>query len=108
LNLYYPSHLDVTSVVIVITQGLGSGGAPSVVETKTTKCNFSEKSKIKYSSEGESTRIVGSLTFRGDVASSTPILAGNVTINGAVFKIFSGSRVRNPDGTINHVKLELQ
>lgn len=107
MKLPYFSAWDVTPVAVSLTQGIDDNGAPLVVATYTGNCNFSEKAKTIRSADGQNVRLNGSLTIRGDIAPALGVLEGRVEINGADWNIYNGTRFRNPDGTVNHTKLEL-
>ena len=107
MKLPYLEFWDVTPVTVTITNGIDENGAPAVVATYVGNCNYSEKSNYALSSDGQRTKLSGTLTIGCDIAPSVGIVEGTVTINGVTNKIFGGSRPRNPDGTVNHTTLEL-
>jgi hypothetical protein len=107
MRLPYLKSWDNTPVVISITEGIGENGEPNVVATYTGNCCYNEKSKTVRTADGQLIQLNAVLTVGCDIASDVPVLAGEVEVAGKTWKIHSGSRGRNPDGTVHHTKLEL-
>jgi len=109
-KLVYPKWFDQTPVTVNVTQGTNDQGEPLVVATYIGKCNHVEKSKTVRIGDGQYKKLAGSLTIRGDIAPGTATLAGvegSVIIGGTTWEIFTAHRPKNPDGSVNHTKLEL-
>jgi hypothetical protein len=107
MKLPYLVMWDNIPVSVSITEGLSEGGAPQEVANYTGKCNFREKTKTVRRPDGTLVQISGSLTVGCDIAPEVPAISGSVTVQGKTWMIASASRPRNPDGTVNHTKLEL-
>jgi hypothetical protein len=106
----YLKNWDNNPFYVEITDGIDDNGAPKVVTTYTGLCNFSEKSKTIRDKDGQWVQLNASLMIGKDIAPEVPVLVGHVYLpdsNGRQWKIWKGSRVRNPDGTVNHTVLEL-
>lgn len=109
MKLPYLRQWDNTNVIVTVTSGINDNGAPNVVVTYTGLCNLREKTKTVRKSDGQYVTLNGSLTIGTDIAPGVEVLAGHVQVNNGTktWKIDNGVRVRNPDGSINHTKLEL-
>ena len=107
MKLPYLRMWDNTPVTVSITQGTSEEGQPLVVSTYVGKCNYSEKTKYAQSSGGIWIRLAGTLTIGQDIVPEVPVLEGYVTLGSLTCKIYGGTRPRNPDGTVNHTRLEL-
>ena len=74
------------------------------------KCNYSERSRQVMNAERQFIQLNACALIPGDIAPGRDI-AGEVVIRGAgaetVRVIYSASRARNPDGTVNYTQLEL-
>jgi len=107
MKLPYFKFWDVTPVVVTITSGVTEDGLPKEVVSYEGKCNFDTKSKYAQNSDGTWIRLAGILTIGKDIAPDFVVVEGYVTLGSITCKIFGGSKPLNPDGTVNHTKLEL-
>ena len=72
------------------------------------KVNFSEKAKRVQDANGRWVQLSGIVHVEGDILGDIPFIRGTCSIDGLVTRsIVSISRPRNPDGSINHTRLEL-
>ncbi len=120
-ELWYPAFADVTPAKVQITDGLDADGKPVVVLEWEGLCNYSEKERTVTDRDGHKIRLGAVLHTGHDIAAtlygrsvygkdpygSRPIVSGKVEICGRVWNIYHASRPRNPDGTVNHTRLEL-
>ena len=120
-KLWYPAFADVTPAKIQITEGMDADGKPVVVLEWEGLCNYSEKERTITDRDGRSIRLGAVLHTGHDIAAtrygrsvygeapygSRPTVSGTVEICGRVWHIYHASRPRNPDGTVNHTRLEL-
>lgn len=106
-KLNYPSFFDVTPITIVVTDGLNEDGTEKEVLRKDIKCNFSETTKRVQNKDGLWVSLSGVVHFKGDICPDISNPTGYVIIFGRKIIISNYSRPRNPDGTVNHTKLEL-
>ena len=108
-NLPFPDWLLTTKYSLILYEGLTEEGEPKKVLEKKGLCIFSEKAKRIIDSEGKQVKLLGKVIIKGDVAPSLKNLSdGVITINGCSYEIHTGSRPRNPNGTIHHTSLEIK
>lgn len=81
-------------------------GAFSHVEEE-AKGFYVERHAVVQNAEGKKVESKGQVIILHDVCTTVEKLSGDVTVNGTKFKIIVGKRLRNPDGTVHHVELEL-
>lgn len=109
-ELPFPDWLLTTDYNLSLNDtGISEDGEPiKSFETK-GKCIFSEKAKRIISSEGKQITLLGKVIIKGDVAPSLKNISdGVITINGCSYEIHTGSRPRNPNGTIHHTSFEIK
>lgn len=95
--------------VVIYGEDITEDGAPEVVLEKDLKCNYQDKAKRVLTAEKTIIQINGVALFCEDFAPDIPIISGGeVTIFGEKRSIFQGTKARNPDGTVNYIKLEMQ
>jgi hypothetical protein len=99
--------MDITPVVVSITNGIADDGSPNIVAEYSGKCFFDGSAKRIRNSDGSFTNLVGKAFFGRDIAPSVSFLEGHIEILSKRFKIYKGSKLFNPDGTVHHVELEL-
>ena len=94
--------------VSIYEEGLTKTGKPKTALTKSLFCNYQDKGETVVNKEQEYVRINGSAYFNGDPFEEVPnITGGEVVIFGVRRKIEQGIKNRNPDGTVNNVRLLL-
>lgn len=107
MKLPYLYQLEVTSVIINITKGIDGDGEPNVVSSYEGKCRFVEVSKTVKEPDGKQIQLIGKIYVGCDIAPNVDLLEGHAIIKGRTVNIYKGVRPRNPDGSVNHTKLEL-
>lgn len=79
-----------------------------VVATWSGKVNLSEKVKRVQNKDGQWTQLAGVIHVCGDILPGVIFTGGTVSIEGYPLRTINAySRPRNPDGTVNHTRLEL-
>lgn len=105
-----PSQACCTPITVQLQTGLNLDGTPKQETIFEGKCNYSEKSRQVMNAERQLIQLNACALIPGDIAPGRDI-AGEVVIRGAgaetVRVIYSASRARNPDGTVNYTQLEL-
>ena len=109
-RLPFPNQLLVTDYSITLNQeGISEDGEPMNAFTGNGKCIFSEKAKRVIDAEGKQITLLGKVIVKGDIAPDLPSVSdGVITINGCEYEIHTGSRPRNPDGTIYSTNFEVK
>ena len=109
-RLPFPNQLLVTDYSITLNQeGISEDGEPISAFTGKGKCIFSEKAKRVIDTEGKQVTLLGKVIVKGDIAPELPSVSdGVITINGVNYEIHTGSRPRNPDGTIYSTNFEVK
>lgn len=108
-KLPYLDSWDVTPAEIRLTGGMSEDGEPELMGNWKGNVNFSEKVKRVQNADGLWVRLAAVIHVKGDILPQIVFREGTATIAGydGEFTIFSYSRPRNPDGTVNHTRLEL-
>lgn len=105
-----PSQVCCTPITVQLQTGLNLDGTPKQETVFEGKCNYSERSRQVMNAERQLIQLNACALIPGDIAPGRDI-AGEVVIRGAgaetVRVIYSASRARNPDGTVNYTQLEL-
>lgn len=107
MRLPYLKIWDNMPVVVTITEGIAETGEPNVLGTYTGMCNYNEKTKTIRTSDGQFVNLNAVLTIGANIFPNSPTIEGSVEIVGKIWKIYSSSRGRNPDGSVQHTRLEL-
>lgn len=92
----------------VYTETLDENGAPVIAGTYTGMCNYQSSGKLVRRDKEEFVTMTGKCLFNGDILPGVPVIAsGEAVIFGAKREILSGSKARNPDGTVNYTEVNL-
>lgn len=106
-KLYYPEFADVVPCRVELSGELNEDGELEPVGVWEGKVNYSQTSKRVQDKEGMWVPLSGVVRVKGDIFPAVQAITGTVIINGAKMDITHAAKVRNPDGTVNHTKLEL-
>lgn len=108
-KLPFPDFLANTEYELELNnEGISEEGEPIASFFDSGKCIFSEKAKRVINSEGKEILLAGTVLIKGDVAPMLKTVSdGNITINNRIYEIHTGSRPRNPDGTIHSTQFEV-
>lgn len=108
-KLVPPALCTVPAKVIIMTGGTDEDGAPIPALEVEAWCNFQSSAKIVLNADKREVQLSGVCLFDGDLAPELPELtSGTVEVVGGVYKLFRGTKARNPDGTVNYTRLELE
>ena len=98
-----PVHVEITE------EGLTEEGAPIMVINKDLKCNYQDVAKEILTAQKKIVQITGSAYFQGDIAQGVAVITGGTaTVHGETRKIASGMKARNPDGSVNYTRIDLE
>lgn len=105
-----PPQACCTPITVRLQTGLNLDGTPKQETIFDGKCNYSEKCRQVVDAERQLIQLNARALIPGDIAPGQDI-SGEAVIHGAgaetVQVIYSASRARNPDGTVNFTQLEL-
>lgn len=106
-KLLYPSFFDVTPIKVCLID-VSEEGEEVVIATWEGLCNFSESNKRVQNNKGFWVHLSGVVHIKGDIFPDYPVISkGYVVLNNKKINISHATRPRNPDGTVNHTRLEL-
>lgn len=98
-----PIHVEITE------EGLTEEGAPIKVLAEDLKCNYQDVAKEILTAQKKIVQITGSAYFQGDIAPGVAVITGGTaTVHGETRKIASGMKARNPDGSVNYTRIDLE
>lgn len=105
-----PPQACCTPITVRLQTGLNLDGSPKQETIYEGKCSYSEKSRQIVDAQRQLVQLNARALIPGDIAPGRDI-SGEAVIRGAgaetVRVIYSASRARNPDGTVNFTQLEL-
>ena len=94
--------------IVLYGEGVSENGAPLIVLEDDFKCNYQDSAKRILTKEKAEVQISGIALFHKDIAPNLAVISsGEVTIFGEKRQIYKGTKARNPDGTVNYIRLEL-
>lgn len=94
--------------LILYSEDVSEEGSPIIALEDDFKCNYQDKAKRVLTTEKVIIQINAVALFPKDIASNLPVISGGkATIFGETREIYQGTKARNPDGTVNYVKLEI-
>lgn len=107
MKLPYFKQWDVTPCVITLYAGLTEDGAPAEAGSWTGNVNYSERVRRVQDRDGQWIALSGVIHVKGDILPDVVFDNGTAEVEGRVARIVSYSRPRNPDGSVNHTRIEL-
>ena len=108
-KLKFLSFLAVTPCTVeLFGDAVNQDGEQETKHVGTFDCIFDEKSRRVITADGKEILSSSSVLIEGDIAPGTDISSGRVKVNGGFREIANAARLRNPDGTVNHTRLELK
>lgn len=107
-KLPYYDWFDVTPVSVYLT-AQDEDGEMVVSKSWVGKCNYSERDGLTQTTDGQWVHLSGVIHIKGDIFPSDPVISkGYVIIKGQKIEISSVDRPRNPDGSVNHTRINLK
>jgi hypothetical protein len=71
-------------------------------------CNYQDSGKTVLTAEKVLIQLEGCALIPGDIAPELPVITeGDITVFGVTRHIYKGTKCRNPDGTVNYVRLDV-
>lgn len=114
--------LCVTEALVELTDGEKPDGSPIAAARLMLRCrldcrpeqnispnrDFGDGSRRGIDAERLVVQGGAQALFDGDIAPELPVLAGQVTAGGRRWRITGSFRARNPDGSVNYTRLDLE
>lgn len=95
--------------LILDNEDLDEDGAPVEAIKINAKCNYQSSSKRHYTDKENFIETSGSLYFSDDIVPDlNEITSGYCIIFNEKREIYKGTKARNPDGSVNYVRIELK
>lgn len=93
----------------VYSEGVSEDGGPISHNFENISCNYQSGGKTYLSDYQKIVEVSGSIYISGDpFPEVSEITGGTVIVDGIEREIYKGIKGRNPDNTVNFVKLELK
>lgn len=90
-------------------EGVSRYGEPLPTVCWTGKCNYQDTAKTVYTSDKKAVTLSGCAYIPGDIASGLPVISGgSIRVFGVTRRIFRGMKARNPDGSVNYTRLDVE
>lgn len=71
-------------------------------------CNYQDSGKTVLTAEKVFIQLEGCALIPGDIAPELPVITkGDIKVFGVIRHIYKGTKCRNPDGTVNYVRLDV-
>lgn len=104
-----PKRLCKTEIVLELDrEGLNEYGEPLETVRYSGRCNYQDKAKTVLTTEKKLVEITGTALFPGDICPELPVISGgSAVVFGGKRRILQGSKLRNPDGTVNYTEVLL-
>lgn len=95
--------------VVVEADGVDEDGAPVAAATWEGECSWQDASRRVIGPDRAEVEATGSVYISGDpLPRLARISGGRVLAHGASWEVVAGSKARNPDGTVNYVRLDVR
>lgn len=108
-NLVRKSQCKIPCNVTLYGEGISEEGAPIIAVNVDLYCNYQDRGSVRRDSQRIKDTATGACYFIGDIAPDLPLItSGLVEIFGVKRNIVSGSKGRNPDGSVNFTRLDLE
>lgn len=111
--MIYPSLIDKRMCHVPVSgtierEGYGNYGEPLEPVEFEGLCNYQDKAKTVLTAQKKLIEVTGTAYFPGDICpDAATISGGTAVIFGVQRRIVTGSKARNPDGTVNYTMLEV-
>lgn len=107
MKLPYLKQWDVTPCTVRLFHGVGEDGGPELAGSWTGNVNYSEKVRRVQDRDGQWIALSGIIRVKGDILPGAVFDNGEVDIEGRTARIVNYARPRDPDGSVNHTRIEL-
>lgn len=108
-RLVLPFALGIQAQAVVDADGIDEDGAPIEGARWSGRCNWQDHVSEVFVRDKAETEVHARLYIDGDAFPTLQVIAGGtVTAFGEERTIVAGCKARNPDGTVNHTRLDLR
>ena len=107
MQLYVPKFLANKDAIIKIADGTDENGALNIVNEIEVKCRFEHSNSVTYTKEGAKITLKGKVFVFDKFELFPNDVSGYCTVCETKYDIVHSSKKFNPDGSINHIVLEL-
>lgn len=95
--------------VVMDREGLTVYGEPLECVKWSGNCNYQDKGKTILTAEKKLIQLSGCALIPGDIAPEVPVITGGIIkVFGIERKIYQCTKARNPDGTVNYTRLDVE
>ena len=105
--MYTPKFLMNTPVFITFTDGIDENGAAKLLKEVTTSARVETSNSVVYDAEGKKARLKAKAFIFEKLEQFPDEMKGTCYVGNLKYDIHLGSKKRNPDGSVNHIVLEL-
>ncbi len=90
-------------------EGLTKYGEPLDTFKWSGACNYQDKGKTVLTAEKKLIQLSGCALIPGDIAPELAVISsGTIKVFGIERKIYEGTKARNPDGSVNYTRLDVE
>lgn len=107
MKLPVPKFLAKTPSHIEITNGTDENGAANVTSEFDVNCRHESSNAVIFTKEGREVPLKAKAFIFEEFENFPDDITGFCTIGTIRYDIANGSRKLNPDGSVNHIELEL-
>lgn len=91
------------------SERISEDGDPIIAVNWAGKCNYQSRAHKVYTDQKVLVSVSGTCLIPGDIAPEIAVISsGTAEVFGEVRRIAAGAKLRNPDGTVNYTRLELE
>lgn len=99
--------LSNTKSSVKIADGTDENGSLNIVRQIDISARFEQSNSVVYTKEGQKVTLKGKLFIFEKLDEFPDDLSGICVVNDINYDIANSSKKRNPDGSVNHITLEL-
>ena len=107
MRLSVPKFLAKDDIVVKVADGYDENGSPKISETIEVKARVEKKSTTIYNKEGNKVTTKARAFIFEKLESFPDELSGFCTVGEESYDIAMLSKLKNPDGSTNHIVMEL-
>lgn len=94
--------------VVIYGEGLDENGGPVKLFEGDLKCNYQSKAKTVLTAEQKLVKLSAAALMHADPFPGIPeVTDGEIVVFGIKRRIWQAEKARNPDGTVNYVRIDI-